>query len=170
VEEALAKLIAEAMTKSSVCWVEYEELGRPQAVWHVWQDGAAYLVSDGTEQPLPGMDAATEVHVTVRSKDNGARLLTWVARPQILRHGTPDWHEAANALAAQRRNGRSEDRILYWAADSTITKLTPTGQVIEHPGARSTTDHAVPPPPTPATTRGPLPRVVHRRPSRPPPL
>jgi hypothetical protein len=170
VEEALAKLIAEAMTKSSVCWVEYEELGRAQAVWHVWEEGTAYLVSDGTEQPLPGLDAATEVRVTVRSKDNGARLLTWVAKPQSLRHGTPEWHQAASALSAQRLNGRSEDRILYWAADSTITKLTPTGRIIEHLGARSTTDHAAPPLQTPAATRGPLPRVVHRRPTRPPPL
>jgi hypothetical protein len=170
VEEALAKLIAEAMSKSSVCWLEYEELGRPRAAWHIWQDGAAYVVSGGSEQPLPGIDTATEVRVTARSKDNGARLITWVARPETLRRRTPEWREAAQALAAQRLNGHSEDRLLYWAADATITKLVPTDRVLEHPGARPTTDHAAPPPPTPAVTRGPLPRVVHRRPSRPPPL
>jgi hypothetical protein len=170
VEEALAGLIAEGMAKSSVCWLEYDNVPRPRAAWHVWQDGAAYLVSGGDEQLLPGLDVAREVRVTVRSKDNGARLVTWVARPEPLRRGSPEWRQAANMLSAQRLNGRSEDRILFWAADSTIVKLTPTGRIVEHPGTRSTADHAAPPPPSPATTRGPVPRVVHRRPTRPPAL
>jgi hypothetical protein len=170
VEQVPQGLIAEAMSKSAISWLQYGELDRPRPAWHVWHEGAAYVVSDGAEQPLPGLDVADEVLVTIRSKDNGARLLTWVARAENLRHGSAEWHLAANTLSAARLNGRSEDRTLFWAADSTITRLTPTDRVLEHLGARPTTDHAAPPPATPATTRGPLPHVVHRRPTRPPAL
>lgn len=169
-DEALSALVAEATAKSGIVWLSYAGEPRPRVAWHVWLDGSAYVISGGTEQPLPGIEGATEVTVTVASKDAGSRLLTWVATARTVRHGSADWHAAAAALSAKRLNGVTADRLLLWSADSTITRLTPTGQVPEHPGARPQGDHAAPPVPTGATTRGPLPRVFHRRQRRSPKL
>lgn len=169
-DEALAALVAEATAKSAVLWLRYGELDRSLLAWHVWHEGSAYVVSGGAEQQLPGIEAVDEARVTVRSKDNGTRLLSWVATAQNVRHGSAEWHAAAAVLAPARLNGRTEDRLMLWAADSTITRLTPTGRVSQHAGERPHGDHAAAPPPSPATTRGPLPKVFHRRPRRSPSL
>jgi hypothetical protein len=175
--DPLAALVAKATATSAVCWLRYGDdpgdagdLARSRLAWHVWHEGAALVVSGGTEQALPGIEVADEARVTVRSKDDGGRLVTWVARVEHVRHGSAQWREAAAALAPARLNGRAEDRLLLWAADSAITRLVPTGRVVEHPGERPHGDGAAPPPPSPATTRGALPWVVHRRPRRAPAL
>ncbi len=48
--------------------------GRAWPAWHVWLDGAAYVVSGPGEQPLPPLDG--EVELILRSKDTWARLVT----------------------------------------------------------------------------------------------
>ena len=65
-------LVAEACRKSDVLWISLPGLPQPRAAWHVWFDGAVYLVSGDGEQELPGLEAAETVEVTVRSKDKGA--------------------------------------------------------------------------------------------------
>ncbi len=169
-DEQLSALVAEATAKSSVLWLSYDDMPQPRAVWHVWLDGAAYVVSGGTEQPLPGIEFESAAMVTVRSKDNGTRLLTYPARLTHLRHGSSEWHAAAAALLAERLNGRRDGALLLWGADSTITRIEPTGEVLEHPGERPTGPFDARVLPTPATTRGELPTVLHRRQRRAPRL
>ncbi len=168
--EQLQALVAEATAKSSVLWLSYTDMPQPRAVWHVWLDGAAYVLSGGTEQPLPGIEFESEATVTVRSKDNQARLLSYRARLTHLRHGSSDWHAAAAALLAERLNGHREGALLLWGADSTITRVEPTGDVLERPGEQPTGPFDAKPLPSPATTRGELPTVLHRRQRRAPKL
>src|SRR4051812_10229603 len=53
-------LIEDAAKKSGLIWVRATGLahgvgpGREQPVWHVWQDGAVYVLTGGLEQPAPG--------------------------------------------------------------------------------------------------------------------
>jgi hypothetical protein len=170
-KEELAALVEEATKRSGLVWLDYAGAGRSRPAWHVWHEGAAYVVSDGPEQPLPGIERADRVRVTVRAKDTRARLLTWVAEAATVTHGTAEWATAAEALRAQRLNASPADAlVLVWGADSTITRLRPTGEVLEHPGARPTGSLAAPPADTPASTRGRLPWVAHRRQSRAPDL
>jgi hypothetical protein len=170
-EQDLAALVEEATKRSGLVWLDYPGAGRSRPAWHVWHEGAAYVVSDGPEQPLPGIERADRVRVTVRAKDTRARLVTWVADAATVAHGTPEWASAAEALRGQRLNAsHAESLVLVWGADSTITRLRPTGEVLEHPGARPTGSLAAPPVDTAATTRGRLPWVAHRRQSRAPDL
>lgn len=167
----LAALVEEATKKSGLVWLDYPGADRSRPAWHVWHGGAAYVVSGGDEQPLPGIERATRVLVTVRAKDSRARLLTWVAEAATVRHGTDEWASAAEALRAARLNAsQSESLVLVWGADCTITRLAPTGEVVERPGAQQTGSLAAPPLPSPATTRGRLPWVAHRRQQRAPDL
>ena len=169
-------LIAELGKKTGVSWLRYGgPEGPAHAAWHVWLDsgdgGALYVVSGGSEQPLPGLDRATRVEVTMRSKENGGRLLTWVAGATRITPDDDRWEPATAALVAGRLNLPDlATAAAGWAESSTVTRLVPTGEVLEHPGELSDEHHRAVPPESPATTRGALPRILHRRVRRRPKL
>jgi len=171
-------LIAELGKKTGVCWLRYDagEPGggpppRARAAWHVWYDDALYLVADGGEQPLPGIADAERVEVLMRSKESGGRLLAWVGSVTVVRPSDESWADVTTALVADRLNladlSTAKDD---WAASSLVIRIDPTGELLEEPGSLSDDAHAAPPPPTEATTRGALPRVLHRRQRRRPGL
>jgi hypothetical protein len=167
----LQALVAEAMKRSALVWLTYTGSGRSWPVWHVWHDGAAFVVCGGPEQPLPGVDQVPKVLVTARAKDSRARLVTWVADLAVETPGSETWQAAAEWLKAERLNApRSDTLIDVWAAESTILRLTPDGEVIEYPGAYPAVSHAAMPVDSPATTSGKLPWVAHRRARRAPRL
>lgn len=161
-------LIAELAKKTGVSWLRYDEgtgsPGRPRAAWHVWYDDALHVVAGGAEQPLPGLEDADRVEVTMRSKENGGRLVTWVGRPSVVRPDDEAWDGVTDTLVSDRLNledlSAAKDQ---WAASSVVVRIDPTGDLVEEPGALSSDDHLATPPQTTATTRGALPRVLHRR-------
>jgi hypothetical protein len=158
-------LVEEATKKSGVIWVRPAgaAASSARAAWHVWVEDAAYVVTGGREQQLPGIETTTEVVVTVPSKDKGGRLVTWVARPSVVEPGSAAWATAVPALHANRLNAPDgEQQPARWARESRVVRLEPTGEVLERPGAMPTRSQAVPPRPTRATTRGPLPFVIGR--------
>jgi len=161
-------LVEEATKRSGLVWITLPGETRAYGVWHVWLDSCAYVVSGGIEQSLPGIAAAgaagDEVLVTVRSKERGSRLVSWVARVSTVRPEDADWEQTVAALHAKRLNAPDgEEQPARWARESVVSRLTPTGAVPEAPGRLPTGSLAAPPPPTPATTRGPLPFVVGGR-------
>jgi hypothetical protein len=172
-------LVAELGKKTGVSWLSYtaasSAASSTHAAWHVWHDagdgGALYVVSGGTEQHLPGIEQARRVEVTMRSKENGGRLVTWVADASRVRPGDELWAPVTSALVAGRLNlpdlAAAADE---WARSSVVTRLAPTGETVEQPGDLSADDHRATPRPTPAITRGALPRVLHRRVKRRPGL
>jgi hypothetical protein len=167
----LAALVAEVMKRSAIAWLEYDGSGWPRGVWHVWHEGAAYVVSGGEEQLLPSIEHAQRVAVTARAKDTRERLVVWIARASTLVAGTAEWQAAVDVLRPQRLNAVDADRVAdRWSKHSTITRLEPTGEVTEHPGAYPHGSLAAAPVPSPATTTGRPPAVIHRRQRRAPDL
>lgn len=162
-----ARLVEEATKKSGLVWITLPGLQQPRAAWHLWHDGAAYVVSGGIEQPLPGIADAGWVTVTVRSKDKGGRLVSWTAGVSRVEPDTQEWDEVVPMLHAKRLNAPDgEDQPRRWARESVVVRLRPTGETIERPGAMPDGAHAAPPVPTPATTAPPLPYVLGRRGNR----
>jgi hypothetical protein len=170
-----AALIAELGKKTGVCWLRYagpdrDPVGAPdreprsRAAWHVWHDDALHLVAGGSEQPLEDVADAERVEVTMRSKEHGGRMVTWVGAVSVLRPEDERWDEAATALAADRLNLPDLSTVKPdWAAHSVVVRIDPTGEVLERPDRLGDDAHLAPPPATQATTRGALPRVLHRR-------
>jgi hypothetical protein len=163
-------LIAELGKKTGVCWLRYDEpdgsgeAGLPRPAWHIWYDDALHVVAGGDEQPLPGIEEAGRVEVTMRSKESGGRLLTWVGAVSVVRPSDEAWDDVTAALVSDRLN--LEDLTTAkdaWAAHSVVVRIEPTGELLEQPGSLRDDARAAPPPPTTATTRGRLPRVLHRR-------
>ncbi|MEV4748246.1 hypothetical protein AB0K21_17880 [Streptosporangium sp. NPDC049248] len=114
-------VIEEGAKKSGVLWLS---LDRPRLAWHTWHDGAIYLVTGGGEQPLPGLAEAGEVRVTLRSKDNGGRLVAFDASVEVM-----DQTKAADAVAAlakERLNAPDgASLVARWATGSQVIRLTP---------------------------------------------
>lgn len=186
-------LVEEACRRSSVLWLAYAGLDRPRPAWHVWSEGAAYVVADATpaagqaeqpehpehpehpsarpEQALPGLAEVSEATVTCRSKDSGARLVTWRADVRRLRPGTQEWDDAVRLLRGDRLNATdAADLPARWARTAVIVRLAPSGEVLEEPGRMPGDRAAASPPGSPATTTGRLPWVVHKRPRHRPRL
>jgi hypothetical protein len=164
--EAVANLVEEATKKSGLVWVRPSGTGqRACGVWHVWQDGSAYVLTGGLEQPLAPLDE--RAYVTVRSKDKGARLVTWVAAVSVVLPGSEGWDAVVPALQAKRLNSPDgEEAPLRWARECVLYRLVPNGEVTETPDQPSTTSHASPPPPSAARTRVPRPLHLRGRPAR----
>ena len=64
-------LVAEAMTKSGVLWIEVAG-DRTWPAWHVWGDGRAYVVSGPGEQPLPGCPRRSPSSCAARTRAAGS--------------------------------------------------------------------------------------------------
>jgi hypothetical protein len=107
-------LIEEATRKSAVLWLD----GHP--LWHVWHDGAAYVVGGGIEQPLPDCSRGT---VTVRTKDD---VLTWPAVVEPVPVGSALWDEVVPLLHVKRLNAPDGDgQPARWARESRVLRLVP---------------------------------------------
>jgi ADP-ribose pyrophosphatase YjhB (NUDIX family) len=105
-------LIAAATRRAGVIWLTVPGRDRPIPAWHIWRDppGAAYLVTGPGEQPLPGVAGASQVTVTVPSKDTGGALVTWLADVHRVDPGSPEWEAVIGPLAAGRLNAALDSR------------------------------------------------------------
>ncbi|UNO40064.1 hypothetical protein [Streptomyces sp. MST-110588] len=174
-------LIEEATKKSGLIWVRGPQ-GPARALWHVWHDGAACVVGDGTrpgsdapgapgapsdtgrsEQPLADLglaDGATAT-VSVRSKDKGGRLVAWPARVVELLPDSEAWQAAVEELKGKRLNAPDAETMTgRWARECRVLRLEPAGPAAQRPGAMPQDSQAAPPLPTPATTRHPIPAAL----------
>ena len=166
-------LIEDAMKKSGLVWVHVRH-ERAQAAWHVWQDGAVYVLTGGIEQPAPGglasvdvTDESTRAFVTARGKDTNGRQVTFETTVAIVAPGGEEWDAVVPALVAKRLNlPDHETAPQRWAVECTLWRLRPTGQIVETATDPSTESHAAAPPPTPARSRVPRPLHLRGRPAR----
>jgi hypothetical protein len=171
-----AALVEEATKRSGMLWLALPGLPYPRAAWHIWRPGtpardgtdatpgAAYVITGGIEQPLPGLPEAERVTVTVRSKDKGARLVSWVAAVAQVDPGSPEWDAVVPLLVKERLNAPDgEHQAERWARETYLIRLTPTGEITESPDTRRTDDAAVRPAPSPATTAGRSPFMIGAR-------
>jgi hypothetical protein len=155
-------LIDEATKKSGLVWVTTP--ARVSPVWLLWHEGSAYVLTGPGEQSAEGLTEGGTATVTVRSKDKGGRLVTWEATVSALTPGTDDWDTIVPLLMGKRLNlVDGEAAAARWAREAAIHRLTPTGLLLESPGASGFMPDgslAGPPPATPATTDVPMPFTI----------
>ncbi|KOX34929.1 MULTISPECIES: hypothetical protein [unclassified Streptomyces] len=151
-------LVEEATKKSGLVWVR--GTGPARALWHVWHDGAAFVVGDGPgEQPLPGLVDGGTAEVTVRSKDKGGRIVAWTAAVRELAAGTEEWDAAVAELKGKRLNAPDGEAMpARWARECRVVRLDPREVAAELPDGSL----AAVPLPTAATTRRPAPAALPR--------
>jgi hypothetical protein len=159
-------LVDEALKKAGLIWLHSAGSPGGRPYWHVWLDESIYLLTGGSEQPAGGLETGEEVTVAVASKETHARLLSLRAIVSELEPTDSDWESASTALAAARLNlSDVPGAPARWAADSAIRiyRVVPSSPDGERPGAYPSESGRAAPRPTPATTTGKKPRVLHRR-------
>jgi hypothetical protein len=120
-------LIAEASKRAGLIWITVPG-SRARAVWHVWQQGAAYLLTGPGEQHVPGLAAAGQVTVEVPSKDTGGALVSWTAQVSRVEPGSAEWSAIIGALLAGRLNeptGDAASPAERWAGRGAVYRLRP---------------------------------------------
>jgi len=161
--EPVPPLVVEATKKAGLIWVTVPG-GRAAAAWLLWRDTCAYVVTGPGEQPVPGLAAAAECDVTVRSGDSGGRIVTWRARVDRVEPGGEEWQEVVPAMIPARLNLRDAAAAeARWAATGAVLRLTPTGELVEAGGSLPAGSLATAPPPSPARTPTRIPKTLHRR-------
>lgn len=126
---ALAR-IADATRRAGLIWLQLPG-DRPRPLWHLWHDGAAYVVTGGLEQPLPGDLTGGRAQVLTPGRSTSDQPLTWIARLEPVPAGTAGWDEVAPMLRAKRLNAPGgEPQEQRWARESVLLRLTPTGEVL----------------------------------------
>ncbi len=158
-------LLDEAMKKSGVIWVTTPAEPRGRGFWYVWLERTAYVLTGPGEQPDPGWADGAAVTVIARSKDTTERLVTFAASASRLTPDAADWDAASVALAAGRLNLAAADSApARWASGSAVLyRLRPIGSLVERPGHYSSESHRAAPLPSPATTQGKKPWILHKR-------
>lgn len=119
-------LVEEATRRSGVVWLTAP--GRqPRIAWHVWHEGAAWVVTGGLEQDLPGVVDGATVEVAVRSKATQDDLVvTWTASVTAVPPDSEDWRAVVPVLHEARQSAPDgEDQPLRWARESTVLRLAP---------------------------------------------
>lgn len=164
--------IAAAMKKAGLLWLSWDG-GPSRPAWFATVDDSYVVLAgrgDDAEQPLPGLAEAGQVEVVVPAKPALTRLLRWSATVRRLEPGTDEWTAAANTLRADRLNADDlPGQLDRWRDSADLVVLEPAGPIAEHEGNYDDRPYAAPAG-SPATTRGRLPRVLHRRTRRHPSL
>lgn len=122
---SVPRVVDEATKRSGVVWVDLGD--GPHLVWHLWHDGALWLVCGGLEQQLPGAEQATSAVVTVRSKaSQNDRVVSWVADVSRVAPGSEAWEVAVPLLHDRRLNAPDgEQQPERWARESLVLTLRP---------------------------------------------
>lgn len=119
-------LIAEATKRAGVVWLSSSTASPPvppTLVWHVWHEGAAYVVCGGEEQAL--LPLGPTAVVTVRSASR-SRLVDWPAAVERVEPATQVWDAVTPLLAAKRLNASEASGLPdRWAESSTVLRLVP---------------------------------------------
>lgn len=156
-------LVAEAMKKAGLVWIATAG-ERPNPAWHVWSDGAMYVLTGPGEQPLPGLTSADRCAVTVPSSDKGGRIVTWAGAVSRVDPASETWTQVVPLLHAVRLNlSDGESAEQRWAAECAVLRVEPTGELIEGGATLPDSSGAAPPRPTSATSRVPIPYTLGRR-------
>lgn len=160
--------IEAGMKGAAVVWVSPDPSGdgsdppHTGPVWHVWSDGACYLLTGPGEQPLPGLRAGGRCAVTVRNS-SGGRALTWSASIEVLDPGGPEWSSVAPKLAAGRLNGGDPVSVVpTWPGRLSILCLRPSGGLATAGLGMPTDSQAAAPLPSPARTPYRMPSDITR--------
>ena len=155
--DALTAFVAELASKSDLIWIQVGD-EPPRPVWSAWHDDCIAVVTDGAEQPNPGLADGSNVTVILRSKENRARQASVRTAVEQLLPGSEAWDETVKLLHPNRLNPPDgEEQPERWARESTVWRLHPTEELSEQPGAYLDGPHRAEPMPTTATTLRRLP-------------
>lgn len=111
-------LVDEAVRRSSILWLRYGDEDRARPAWHIWREGAVYVVADaGATGPGPAGDGQGGASDGER-EDGVGNTRTGATSEQLL----PGLGDATSATVTCRAQ-ESRARLVTWQA--TVRRLIP---------------------------------------------
>jgi hypothetical protein len=117
-----------ALKKGSLCWLTIPQgdgtsLSRP--AWYIQQGQKLFIVKGETEQRLPGLERASRVTITIKSKELKATIGELEADVRVV-DDAAEFEKIANLGLGTRLNIQDGDAALQrWKDTCTIVELTP---------------------------------------------
>lgn len=119
-----------ALKKSAVCWLTIPQadgslLQRP--AWYVQQGRQIFVLKGGAEQQLPGLEDASSVTLTVKSKDVKASIGELHADVRVVTDEAEFERIATMGLGTRLNLPDGEAALDRWKSTCTLVELTPHG-------------------------------------------
>lgn len=116
-----------ALKKGSACWLTIPQKDGTtvqRAAWYVQEGSTLYFVKGGDEQKLPGLEDASTVTVTVKSKDIMAAIAQLAADVRVV-DDPEEFERLATLGIGNRLNLAGSDSALQrWTDECTIVEAT----------------------------------------------
>lgn len=117
-----------ALKKSAVCWLTIPQkkggsITRP--AWYVQQGRSLFVLKGETEQRLPGLEDASTVTITIKSKDVKATIGTTEADVRIVTDSDEFEKIAALGLGTRLNLPDGNDALQRWKDTCVMAELTP---------------------------------------------
>ncbi|MCC5948686.1 MAG: hypothetical protein JJT89_09545 [Nitriliruptoraceae bacterium] len=119
-----------ALKKGSICWLTIPQadgtsLQRP--AWYVQQGQRLFVLKGDREQELPGLESASRVTITVKSKDVKAAIGDLTADVRVV-DDAEEFEKIASLGLGNRLNLLDGEQALdRWKRTCTLVELTPHG-------------------------------------------
>jgi hypothetical protein len=119
-----------ALKKGSICWLTIPqadggELVRP--AWYVQQGKQLFVLKADGEQQLPGLESASTVTITVKSKDVKAAIGTLTADVRVVTDEAEFERIAVLGMGTRLNLPDGEGALQRWKDTATIVELSPRG-------------------------------------------
>lgn len=120
-----AMQVEESARRAGVLWLDLGD--GPRVVWHLWHDGAFYVVCGGLEQQVPLAGTAETGTVVVRGKPSANDpVLTCTVAVSRVPPGSEEWVAVVPVLHEKRLNPPDgEAQPERWARESLVLRLAP---------------------------------------------
>ncbi|MEX0592839.1 MAG: hypothetical protein WD358_00505 [Nitriliruptoraceae bacterium] len=117
-----------ALKKSALCWLTIPQkkggaITRP--AWYVQQGASLFVLKGESEQRLPGLEDASTVTITIKSKDVKATIGTTEADVRIVTDSDEFDKFAALGLGTRLNLKDGNDALQRWKDTCVLAELTP---------------------------------------------
>jgi hypothetical protein len=124
-------VLGEVLKKSTVVWIEVPGPGgtggRAVPAWYGTLDGRVYVLTGGSEQRIRGLDEASQVLLSARSKDLQSLVTTVEASARVVPASDPLFNKLVSILLPRRLNLRDGEQAAdRWRKECTLVELTPS--------------------------------------------
>ena len=117
-----------ALKKGSICWVSIPQPDGSTATrpaWYVQQGSRLFMLKGPEEQELPHLERASQVDVTVRSKENRAAIGVLKADVRVVENDSDEFESIAiQGLGTRLNLHDGQDALQRWRETCTMVELT----------------------------------------------
>lgn len=119
-----------ALKKGSIVWLDIPQPKggiEQRPAWFVQEGRTLYVIKGGSEQELPGLEQASRVDVTFKSKDVNATIAKLPADVRVVSDDAEFERVATIGMGTRLNLTGGQDALERWRRECVLVHLTPLG-------------------------------------------